>query len=63
MKKVQTIVSRGDGQLKTNLYINKQGELILKVTVHLPREWVKRLGKEAFNREITLSALISESSN
>jgi predicted DNA-binding ribbon-helix-helix protein len=46
--------------LKTNLYINKGGEVIQKTTVYLPKEFLKRLKREALDREITLSALIRE---
>jgi DNA/RNA endonuclease G (NUC1) len=47
-------------KLKTNLYINKGGEVIQKTTVYLPKEFLKRLKREALDREITLSALIRE---
>jgi len=46
--------------LKTSLYVNKGGEVIQKTTVYLPKEFVKRLKREALDREITLSALIRE---
>jgi len=42
----------------TTYYINKNGEIIQKVTVHLPIEMVTRLKKEAINQRITLSELI-----
>ena len=41
-----------------NYYINKEGDIIQKVTVHLPIEMVTRLKKEAIDRRITLSELI-----
>lgn len=47
-------------KLKTNLYVNKGGEVIQKVTVHLPREFVKRLKRKALDTGITLSELIRE---
>jgi len=42
----------------TTYYINKNGEIIQKVTVHLPIEMVTRLKKEAIDQRITLSELI-----
>lgn len=44
----------------TSYYINKKGEIIQKVTVHLPIDMVTRLKKEAIDRRITLSELIRE---
>ena len=44
----------------TSYYINKKGEIIQKVTVHLPYDMVTRLKKEAIDRRITLSELIRE---
>ena len=41
-----------------NYYVNKEGDIIQKVTVHLPIEMVTRLKKEAIDRRITLSELI-----
>jgi len=59
-KKDRTLSRRGPEGLKTNLYINKSGEVIQKTTVYLPKELVKRLKREALDREITLSELIRE---
>jgi len=44
----------------TSYYINKEAEIIQKVTVHLPYDMVTRLKKEAIDRRITLSELIRE---
>jgi len=41
-----------------NYYINKEGDIIQKVTVHLPIEMVTRLKKEAIDQRTTLSELI-----
>lgn len=46
--------------LRKNFYINKKGEIIQKVTVHLPSDVVDRLKLEALKRKITLSELIRE---
>jgi hypothetical protein len=60
-KKKDRTLSPGKAEgLKTNLYVNKGGEVIQKVTVHLPKELVKRLKRAALNEETTLSALIRE---
>jgi hypothetical protein len=59
-KKDRTLSPREAEGLKTNLYVNKGGEVIQKVTVHLPREFVKHLKREALDREITLSELIRQ---
>ena len=60
-KKKDRALSPGKTEgLKTNLYVNKGGEVIKKVTVYLPRELVRQLKREALDREITLSALIRE---
>ena len=60
-KKKDRVLSSGKAEgLKTNLYVNKGGEVIQKVTVHLPRELVKSLKREALDRGITLSGLIRE---
>ncbi|MCJ7563835.1 MAG: ribbon-helix-helix domain-containing protein [Candidatus Aminicenantes bacterium] len=61
MKSDRSESPRGKELLKTNLYRNKEGEVIQKVTVHLPRELVKRLKRVALDRDITLSELIRES--
>lgn len=42
----------------TTYYINKKGEIIQKVTIHLPIEMVTRLKIEAIEQRITLSELI-----
>lgn len=44
----------------TTYYINKEGDIIQKVTVHLPIEMVTRLKKEAIDRRVTLSKLVKE---
>jgi hypothetical protein len=59
-KKDRTHGPRKVEGLKTNLYVNKGGEVIQKVTVHLPKELVKRLKREALDKEKTFSALIRE---
>jgi len=41
-----------------NYYINKEGDIIQKVTVHLPIDMVTRLKKEAIDQRISLSELI-----
>ena len=41
-----------------NYYINKEGDIIQKVTVHMPFEMVIQQKKEALYRRITLSELI-----
>jgi len=46
-----------NGHVK-NYYINKEGDIIQKVTVHLPVEMVTRLKKEAIDLRVTLSELI-----
>jgi len=43
-----------------NYYINKEGDIIQKVTVHLPINMVTRLKKEAIDLRISLSELIRE---
>lgn len=45
------------GRVK-NYYINKEGNIIQKVTVHLPIDMVTRLKKEAIDDRVTLSELI-----
>jgi hypothetical protein len=45
------------GRVK-NYYINKEGDIIQKVTVHLPIDMVTRLKKEAIDQRVTLSELI-----
>lgn len=45
------------GRVK-NYYINKEGDIIQKVTVHLPIEMVTRLKKKAIDQRVTLSELI-----
>jgi len=47
-------------KLKTNFYLNKEGEVIQKITVHLPSSQVDKLKLEALKRHITLSELIRE---
>ena len=47
------------GRVK-NYYINKEGDIIQKVTVHLPIDMVIRLKKEAIDLRISLSELIRE---
>ncbi len=60
-KKKDSALSRREAEgLKTNVFINKDGEVIQKTTVYLPKELVKRLKREALDREITLSELIRE---
>jgi len=44
--------------LVKNYYLNKKGEIIQKVTVHLPLGLVNKLKKEAIDNRITLSELI-----
>lgn len=43
-----------------NYYINKEGDIIQKVTVHFPIDMVIRLKKEAIDLRISLSELIRE---
>lgn len=45
------------GRVK-NYYINKEGDIIQKVTVHLPFGMVIRLKEEALYKRITLSEFI-----
>jgi len=59
-KKNRTEALCEDKRLKTNFYINKNGEIIQKVTVHFPSDMVDRLKLEALKRKITLSELIRE---
>jgi len=37
------------GQAKKKYYINKKGEIIQKITIHLPIDMVKKLKKEAID--------------
>ena len=46
--------------LKSNFYLNKEGAVIQKVTIHLPAGLVDQLKLEALKRRITLSELIRE---
>ena len=43
---------------KKNFYINKEGEVIQKVTIHLPRDLVDKLKREALDKRTTLSEII-----
>lgn len=45
---------------KTNYYKNKKGELIQKVTIHLPRKLVFDLKIEAITKRTTLSELVRQ---
>ncbi len=47
-------------KLKSNFYLNKEGAVIQKVTIHLPSGLVDQLKLEALKRRITLSELIRE---
>lgn len=50
-------VARGGAK---NYYINKGGDLIQKVTIHLPYDAVTRLKKQAVDQRVTLSELFRE---
>jgi len=45
------------GKIK-NYYINKEGKIIQKITIHLPYDMVIRLKKEAIDQRLSLSELI-----
>jgi len=45
---------------KKNFYINKEGEIIQKVTIHLPLDLVDKLKREALDKRTTLSEIIRE---
>ena len=43
-----------------NYYLHTEGDLIQKVTIHLPYDMVTRLKKEAVDQRVTLSELFRE---
>ena len=45
---------------KKNFYINKEGEIIQKITLHLPLKLVDQLKREALDKRITVSEIIRE---
>jgi hypothetical protein len=46
--------------LKSSFYMNKEGGVIPKITVHLPSSQIDQLKLEGLKRQITLSELIRE---
>lgn len=45
---------------KKNFYLNKEGEIIQKITLHLPLKLVDQLKREALDKRITVSEIIRE---
>lgn len=58
MKKYESLKKDIESGRVKNYYINKEGDIIQKVTVHLPIDMVTRLKKEAIDQRVTLSELI-----
>ena len=67
IKKVRSLEVKKSGSHKVkksellglkNFYENKEGELIQKVTIHLPYELVESLKEEARKARVTLSYII-----
>jgi hypothetical protein len=58
MDKYESLKKDIESGLVKNYYINKEGDIIQKVTVHLPIDMVTRLKKEAIDQRTTLSELI-----
>ena len=55
--KLRDDIGRGKG---TNYYVNKRGDVLQKVLVYLPFEYVRQLKREAIDARMSLSALIEK---
>jgi hypothetical protein len=50
-------IGRGKG---TNFYVNKNGDVLQKILIYLPYEYVRQLKREAIDARMSLSALIEK---
>lgn len=55
--KLRDDIGRGKG---TNFYVNKNGDVLQKILIYLPFEYVRQLKREAIDARLSLSALIGK---